>query len=301
MRTIITCPGIGDICFLFQKLINQPEKFHWEIWDGVKNGAQAQPQRGHQVFDLLPQLTESFTYIPNAGYNKIKRNSYSGSWITAPRGKFILEANAHLESGKRIEDFLPDLETSFILPFQTSEEDYLKACEIIDFNYSKFIAGESKLIGIYTTSYNNSQYMSGWLIDEWCDFITLLQNYNPEFKFVFLGAAYDRGISDEVMKRMEPVSYIDLIDKTTLPVLIEILKRLHCFVGFQSGLLILNEMIGARQTVMLYSPALQDMMGTWPDPKRIDDGSYKGCTFGAGKHLLKPEKLFDWLKQNNKL
>ena len=293
MRTIKTCPGIGDTLFLFQKLINQPERFNWKIWDGMKNGQQAQPQRGHQIFELFPQLVESFEYIPNAGYNKIKRDGYSGSWSTAPKGEFVLEANSHLESGKPIDSFLPDLPTSYLLPFPEGEE--------MEIDTSK------KLIGIYTTSYANAQYMSGWLIREWKSFIELLHAHDSDFHFVFIGAPYDGGLSQEIMKLIPSDWFTDLMGKTTLLQITWLLRKLHCFVGFQSGLMIMSELMGARQTTMLYSPALKDMMNTWPDPKRIESGSYKGCVFGevdrygALKHLLTPEGLFDWLKENNKL
>lgn len=287
MRTITTCPGIGDTLFLFQKLINQPEKFHWKIWDGIKNGAQAQPQRGHQIFELFPQLTESFEYIPNAGYNKLKRNSYCGSWATAPKGEFVLEANSHLESGRPIKSFLPDLDTSYLLPFPEGEEIKIDT--------------QRKLIGIYTTSYENAQYMTGWLINEWKEFIELLHNYDPDFHFVFVGAWYDDGLSQEIMKLIPSSWFTDLIGKTSLSQIAWLLRRFYCFAGFQSGLMIMSELMGCRQTVMLYSQALEQMMDTWPDPKRIENHSYKGCTFGSAKYPLKPEALFDWMKEYKKI
>lgn len=287
MRTITTCPGIGDTLFLFQKLINQPEKFHWKIWDGIKNGQQAQPQRGHQIFELFPQLVETFEYIPNAGYKRIKRDSYCGSWAMAPINEFTLEANSHLESGKRIESFLPDLEPCFLLPFPDGEK--------IEVDTSK------KLIGIYTTSYSNAQYMAGWLIDEWKELIQLIRDYNSDFHFVFVGAWYDDGLSQEIMKRMPKEWFTDLIGKTNLLQMVWLMRQFYCFVGFQSGLMIMSELMAARQTVMLYSHALEEMMDTWPDPKRIEDASYKGCTFGTAKRPLKPEQLFNWLKDYNKI
>ncbi len=260
----------------------------------MKNGQQAQPKRGHQIFDLFPQIVESFEYIPNAGYNTLKRNSYNGSWEDAPKDKMVLEANGFLESGKRIEGFLPDLQTSFKLPIPVNEDAIKKASEFLP-----SIEGV-KYIGIYTTSYSNAKYMSGWLIDEWNEFIKLINGHDHLIRFVFLGAEYDNGISQEVMKIMK-ATYINLIGRTELPVLIEVLKKLEMFVGFQSGLLILNEMIGAKQTVMLYSSALNSMVGTWADPKRIEDGSYKGCTFGTYKNPLTPRQLFNWLIENKKI
>lgn len=278
VRTIKTCAGIGDSIWLMMKLINQTEKFHWKIPDG-------HPQRGKQLFDLLPQLTESCEYIPGMGYKTIKRNGYRGEWKNTPK-QFFLEANTWLEAGKRIEKFLPDLQTSFVLPYQTTIED-TKAAE-------PFTPLNQNLIGIYTSAHATSQQMSGWGVSEWHEMITLIQNHNPSYKFVFLGAPYDLGISEKVMELMKPQEYINAIGQP-LGVSIEILKRLDCFIGFQSGLSIINETIAARQTVMLYNRSLEKMMGAWPDPERIKNGSYKGCLF------CPPGEVFNWLIDNNKL
>jgi len=287
-RTITTCPGIGDTIWLLMKLINQKEKFHWKVGDGS-------PQRSKPLFDLFPQLTESFEYIPNSGYKQIKRDASRGLWKQMP-DKFSLEANSHLEAGFRIEDFLPDLETSFILPYQT--DNYFRQAD--NFIKKPTYISQGKYIGIYTTSYSNSRYMSGWLLDEWSRFIQLLRVHNPEYKFVFIGAEYDLGLSDELMKLFPKEIYINAMNQS-LGVTIEILKRLEMFVGFQSGLSIINETIGAKQTVMLYSPKLAAMIETWPDKKRIESGAYKGATFGTAKHPLKPEQLFDWLIEFKKI
>lgn len=297
MRTITTTPGIGDVLFVFQKLINQPEKFHWRIWDGVKNGVQAQPRRGHQIFDLFPQLTESFEYVPNMGYGRIKKsNPYHGRWDTAPQ-EMILEANSHLEAGKRIEDFLPDLKTSFTLPYVLPKERH---AQIRALNMPMLHPDTPPYIGIYTTSYGNARYASAWVLNEWMELIKLIQGLRKGYKFVFIGAPYDVGISDEIMARMASNDFINAIGQP-LPVTIEVLKRLEMFIGFQSGLSIINETIGAKQTVMLYNHALERMMNTWPDPERIKSGAYKGCTFGPPHDMLQPKKLFEWMVENGKI
>jgi len=283
MRTITTCPGIGDTIWLFMKLINQPEKFHWKIDDKL-------PQRGHQIFELFPQLTESFEYIKDAGYKKVKRNSYNGKWAKAPQ-EIYLEANSHLEAGKRIEKFLPDLKTSFKLDYRTTDFFLgVTVTELLEQNNAYKIP----LIGIYTSAYSNARHWGGWEAKEWLLLITLIQRYNPEYKFVIIGADYDIGIPGEIMSALKPDEYVNTIGQP-LPVVVEILKRLDCFIGFPSGLSIINETLAAKQTVMFYPEHLSKLMNAWPDPERIENGSYKGCLF------CPPEKIFDWLVKNKKI
>ncbi len=293
MRTIKTCPGIGDTIWLFMKLINQPEKFHWKIGDGS-------PQRGKAIFDLFPQLVESFEYIPQCGYNKVKRNATHGKWHKFTSQEFYLEANSHLELGNRIENFLPDLPTSFKLEYATSYEDEGKALEIlgfdsIDTNEGKIYGGAIEpLIGIYTSAYSNARHWGGWEADDWIALIQLIHRYNKGYKFVFIGAVYDIGISQILMEGMPKEMYINTIGQP-LSVVIEILKRLDCFIGFPSGLSIINETLAAKQTIMFFPPHLSKLINAWPDPERIENASYKGCLF------CEPKQIFDWMVNNNKI
>lgn len=285
-KTIITCPGLGDTVWLFMKLVNQPEKFHWRIGD-------APPQRGHQIFELFPSLVESFEYIPQSGYNKVKRNAYHGPWFKTPQD-FYLEANSHLEEGRRIETFLPDLKTSFKLEYATEESDIMAANLLVREHQVSNEYDSGKYIGIYTSAYSNARHWDGWIAQEWMELIGLIQDYDPSYKFVFIGASYDIGVSQDCMERMKPEEYINTIGQP-LPVVIEILKRLDCFIGFPSGLSIINETLAARQTVMFYPKHLNKLMNAWPDPERIENASYKGCLF------CPPKQIFNWLIENEKI
>jgi hypothetical protein len=281
MRTIKTCPGIGDSVWLIQKLINQPETFHWKVGDGS-------PQRSRPLFDMFPQVTESFEYIPQCGYKKVKRNSQFGVWGNFPKDEFYMEANSWLEAGNRIEQFLPDLNTSFILPYQIKEEEKTRALSILGGNPL------NPLIGIYTSAYSSARQWGGWEGVEWVEFIRLIKNEKKGYKFIIIGANYDIGIPDEIVKTLDPGEYINTIGEP-LGVVVEILRHLDCFVGFPSGLSIINETIGAKQTVMFYPEHLQKLIDTWPDPERIKSGTYKGCVF------CKPEQIFDWMVKNGKI
>ena len=66
MRKITVNAGIGDNIWLFQKLLNQKEKFDFILPDG-------NPQRGKQIFDLVPDLSNSVTYQPGLSYKKINQ------------------------------------------------------------------------------------------------------------------------------------------------------------------------------------------------------------------------------------
>lgn len=261
-------PGIGDAIFVLQKLVNQPERFHFELTD-------KQPQRGKQLFDLLPQITESARYVAGVkSYKDIEHIPVPESWDSITDQRFYLQCNGHLEAGKRIETFLPDLAASYVLPYVTGVE--------VD------LPKDKPLIGIYTSAYSNARHWGGWRMAEWFKLIGLL-GYG--YRYVIIGAAWDIGIPEQLCKQLPEGSYINTVGEP-LPVVLEILKQCEAFIGFPSGLSILNETAGCKRTLMFYPKHLRKMMNAWADPKRIESGEYKGCQFGD------PTKIYYWIKEN---
>lgn len=281
MQIIKTNPGIGDACWLFQKLINCGEKFAWKIHDG-------HPQRGKQIFDLLPQLSASCTYTPNLPYRIVgpnniqKRKPY---WHQITEQEFFLSANEYLESGQRIEGFLPDLPTSYELPFQTQEWE-----EVVKADFSK-----GPYIGIYASAYSTTRNWGFWQEHGWLELIIKLRDLVPEATFVLIGAEWDAELASNLRNLLQKhhISYISTVGKP-LGYVIEMMKRLAYGFYFPSGLGILSGLLH-RPSTMFYPPALPKLGCSWADPTIIEDGSFKECQFCT------PEKIFKWVKDVYKL
>lgn len=278
MRTIKVCAGIGDSIWLIQKLINQPEKFHFQIPDGS-------PQRGKPLFDLLPQVTASASYVPGLSYNKIDKNNIQArkkKWSLISEKDFFLTANRHLESKVRIEYFLPDLPTSYTLDYQTSASDKATAEKILYDNGKRYI-------GIYTSAYSNARNAGGWIMQNWFKLIRLLHAKNRDIVFVIIGAPYDAGITDELITEMRRagILYINTTGQP-LSVVIELMKRFRYFIGFPSGLSIINETLG-KDGVMFYTEKDKGIINTWADKQRINNGNIKECLF------CDPAAIYDWI------
>jgi ADP-heptose:LPS heptosyltransferase len=283
-RTIKVCAGIGDSIWLIQKLINQPEKFHFHIPDGS-------PQRGKPLFDLLPQVTASATYVPNLTYTKIKAENAQAKknkWAQIKEKEFYLSANLHLEQHKRIENFLPDLPTSYQLEYKTTAQDVSTAERLL-------FDGQKRYIGIYTSAYSNARNAGGWVMADWFRLIRLMHSKNRDICFVIVGALYDVGITDELTAEMR-ANRIPFVNTTGQPlgVVVELLKRFSYFIGFPSGLSILNETL-AKDGVMFYTEKDKGIINCWADKDRIMAGSIKECLF------CDPAAIFDWIKNEYQL
>jgi hypothetical protein len=116
-----------------------------------------------------------------------------------------------------------------------------------------------------------------------------------KFKFVIIGAKYDEDLANMIMERLEraKIPFVDTIGQP-LPVVIEMLKRLFYFIGFPSGLSILNETL-QKSGLMFYGHKIKGIINTWAHPLRIKNGDIKECLF------CEPQKIFDWLKNDYKI
>lgn len=280
-RTIKTNPGIGDACWLFQKLINSGERFDWQIHDG-------KPQRGKQIFDLLPQLSNSCTYTTGLQYSVVNRQNitrHTRSWKSITFSDFFLSANEHLEQGNRIETFLPDLPTSYELPFQTQEFE----------QPVKDLFTKGPYIGIYASAYSTVRNWGFWDEKGWLQLIRLMKGLIPDATFVLIGAEWDAELAANLRNQLQAhhVPYISTIGKP-LGFVIEMMKILAYGFYFPSGLGILNGLL-QRPGVMFYPPALPKLACTWADPRIIGDGTFKECFFCT------PETIFDWVRDVYKL
>lgn len=283
MRKITVPAGIGDNIWLMQKLINTKEKFDFILPDG-------KPQRGHQIFELLPQVCNTVSYAPGLSYARLAAGNIQKTkprWLQITDKAFFLSPNEWLESGKRIEEFLPDLATVYTLDYKTSEDDQLAAEMLLE--------EQRPYIGIYASAYSNARHWNGWGEKEWMEFIELMHKNAPTAAFVIIGAQYDIDLADLIIVALKKqnIPFVNTIGQP-LPVVVEILKRLNYFCGFPSGLSILNETLG-KDGVMFYAKHVEKIINTWAHPERIAAGNIKECLF------CEPSKIFDWIKNDYKL
>lgn len=273
-RSIRVPAGIGDSIWLFMKLINTGERFKFYLPDG-------QPQRGKQIFDLLPQVVESCHYVPRLGYNQIKaRNAATRfvEWKRIHKADIYLSANEWLEAGRRIENFLPDLATSFKLDYATTVDDRERAKELLP---------DGSYIGIYGTSYSTQRAWGFWDEHGWLE---LIEQIPAGYTFVIIGAAWDMDLGNNLITLLQQrgIPHVNTIGEP-LSVVIEVLKLLDYFIGFPSGLSILNETL-QKNTFMFYPPHLKLMRNAWAAEERIESKQY------IGKLFCTPKEAYETLK-----
>lgn len=286
-RKIAVPTGIGDSVWLLQKLINQTEKFDFII-------PGQNPRRGKQVFDLLPTLANSAEYSSDPAlkyktikdYNVQKRTTF---WYHIKDTSMNLSANEWLEEGKWLRDFLPDLEISYTLPWETEKYKSEVELDLKNFEYC---------IGIYGSSYSTSRAWGFWQEDKWFELIKKIHEINPKITFCIIGAEWDINLSTGLIGLLNTdtsISYHNTVGKP-LGYVMEMMKKLDYAFYFPSGLPIISESLDSKtDCVMFYPPSLIKMQGKWCDPERTKNSNFKECQF------CEPQKIFDWVKDTYKL
>lgn len=279
-RIIRTCAGIGDGIFLIKKLVNTEEKFHIKLPNGT-------PQRGKQIWDLLPQLAESCEYIPGLNYKFLERYSIhrqSNKWYDVGQTEFNLSMNKHLEDGHRIEDFFPDLDTKFLIDWNLKPW----ASQVKNDFPTRV---KTKYIGIYASAYSTVRQWGFWDWREWLWLIQQMHAERPNWKFVIIGAEWDGDLASGLTKALEEnkIPFVSTIGKE-LGYVGNVMKRLSYGFYFPSGLPIFSETIqGASDLTMFFPPHLVKMMGTFCDPARKHSNNrLKECLFCS------PESIYKW-------
>lgn len=264
-RLIRVPPGIGDSIWILQKLINSKEKFDFHLSD-------AKPQRGKQIFDLLPEVSNICEYVPGLSYGTIKKTAANNptQWKDNKDKAFTLECNSHLEAGKRIETYLPDLPITYKLPYATTNIDKAMASVLTPVRLDR------KYMGLYTSSYQTSKNFGEgfWNANEWFDFAQKIWAEDNSIIFVVIGAEWDMDLTGILMTKFiaNHIPFINTVGES-LSVVIEILKRLTYFIGFPSGLSIINETLH-KKTFMFYPKHLIPLSTAWPEEKRIKSLDY---------------------------
>ena len=285
IRSISVPSGIGDSIWLLSKLINTGEKFSFNIPNGI-------PQRSKQVFDLLPDLVHSSQYVPGLSYRKlasenIQNNFKTWKHITAP--KFCLSMNHHLESGNRIEEFFPDLATSYVLPWKTQAF----AAEV-----AIAFPPDRKYVGIYGSSYSTSgpNGFGFWQVAEWVQLVESIHKVRPDITFVQIGAAFDLDLSSDIATVLtkKKIPFKTVVGYG-MGYVAELMKILSFAFYFPFGLPIFSESLGnASDCIMFYPQGISGIMGGWASKKRIEAGNITEQLFNT------PDFVFDWFRDEYK-
>jgi len=255
-------PGIGDIYWVLQKLSSTGRKFDYQI-------AQDHTRRGIQIFQLFPHTVNSVKYGRFTSRDVLNGCPGSTSWEKI-KGKreVYLSANTWVDSGNRIENWIPDLELQTDLwkhavITEHDEENATDIAESLDYNYWV----------IAPSSIQNANRSGLWNQGLWAKF---LKHFPRKTKFLFVGAEYDEDMIFSIAHLIGARPHEFCIGES-LGTVSTLLSSAQGVICRASGLGILSESMATR-TCMMYPIHEKKLIKSFASKKHIENGLYIGTT-----------------------
>lgn len=251
--------GVGDCMWAVGKL-KHAGPLHYLIADGW-------PYRTQPWFELLgPEVVASvdygkFTYTDIVTFQVAQRVTSTTPWADLARqewGQLLIEPNQHLEAGKPLADWLPDLPTDYHLRMHTSEEDQARAARLVGHL-------PRPITCISAASYRGSEAWKTWQYKEWSPFLRRL-HAEVGGSIVLMG-----GFWDDLTASLEEDGYPCLVGKTSMGCAVEVLRHCDQFIGFSSGLGMLNVAMWGK-TFLLWPDHQVALSTSWADPAMKEEG-----------------------------
>jgi len=185
-----------------------------------------------------------------------------------------LACNPHLESGKPLATWLPDLPTTYRYPLSLQPE-HVEAAN----RYFASVEPEDVLIGISCASYRGSDAWKTWKNGDWSRFLHLIQSEVPNARFALLGGSWDdltASVFDEDsgLRWLTDSRGFPPMGRTHFGAAVSILERLSGYIGFSSGLGHVAAHNCGTPVFMLWPEHEQALSTTWVDPELLDSGMY---------------------------
>jgi len=272
---IRVAPGIGDFSWVYTKLSTLKLPLNVQICGGgparTAPFAEILPYCKHSTYGRLPFPTLRRRAISSTASMKELLEYY-------PNKVMHIECNSHLEGGGDIRKWLPELETDYHYDLNISAENVAAAEELLP---------EEPFIAIFAASDRGVKNWGAWNEFVWRDFILDFKQRVANMPFVLIGADWDKSLGYKIshMAKSNDVKLINLIGKLHIGASLHVIRKSFYFVSFPSGLGILSAVMSEPCT-MFYPSHLDKMMGTYADPKLIEDKTFRELLFDTPGHTI---------------
>ena len=265
--------GIGDASWIVSKLINAPEwnELEIEISDGW-------PYRVADYFKMLgKKITyDMFNYEEILIFERLHPYKNWSDIVSNGFGRFLMQPNSHLEGGRPLAEYLPDLETSYHYPLKTPSIKKKRYYEKLS---------RDRWIGISAASYRGHKAWNTWPMFKWKQLCKMLikEGYN----ICLMGGSWDdltRALSYELGENC-----LNLVGETSFSEACSVHKMVSFFIGFSSGLGIVRTVLGLP-TIMIWPDHLQALSTSWADPEDVKSKKYIASSY------MKVRGVFDLFK-----
>ena len=281
-------PGIGDISWVYSKLVNLGQPLIMEV-------ARSNRPRSLPYLELLPHVRHAASCRDSVAsvLSAPDLSDWTVERLTreAADRPVTIQLNHWLESGKRIEGYIPDL------PVDHHYAMYLRPADVA--LAESLLGSWKRWVVFYCANQNTVRRWRGWQASQWAELALLFMGHYDLDGVVLVGAKWDRPMGQSVLNAVFTrgggrVPTLDLVGRLPLSGTLHVIRRALYTVAFPSGIPILAAVM-RRPALMFYPRHLKPMQNAWADPEMVESGDYKGCQF------CPPQKAFDWIHDDYEL
>lgn len=264
--------GIGDFSWAWSKLCHLKDRIDSiQVCDGWPHRTVPYIELCFENADKSPKVGYGdFNYITIQLFTKsngIENPTLEKLLSMKDYGRILLEPNQHLELGRRLEDWIPDLPCNFHYPLYTSFANHSAMMKLLKALEEKQVPHDAQIVGISCASYRGSEAWKTWGREEWKDCLQRLikRGWYP----LILGGFWD----DLSYTLACELNLPDLVGKTNIAECVEIFRILPAYVGFSSGLNVIRTVLN-KPAFALWPDHQVELATSWVPPQMLEDRRY---------------------------
>lgn len=284
---IVLPSGIGDCSWAVSALWSVRDQI--ERWDVL----QGWPQRTTPYMKLIGLESDyvPYSYPMILGFESdhgINADSKDRTWEKMSKlqvGSLLIEPNKWLENGNRLEDWLPDLPCDFHYPVHAETEDVLRAHKIVGKAMENHPMKEGPVVGISCASYRGAEAWKTWELDEWKDMLHRIMSIG--WRPLLLGGNWD----DLTYAVACDLELPDIVGKTNVPQMVEIMRTLDSYVGYSSGMNVIRTVLD-KPALALWPDFQNELRDSWAPKEMLESRRYVSHLWRAPKVVWPVVKAF---------
>lgn len=289
--TLNVCQGIGDILWVYQKVSPYFDTINFNIF--VLKSGDTKIQSRAEPFLYLLSKTGRVTYelvdlntFQELVASHLPIKNIIEEWDSGKR-KLSYACNKALEEGCRIENIDPDYEILETVPLPSQPFQPLSQKKYVVLYVSGSLANKDVI------------EKGAWTVSMWEQFVIhFYKRFNIDYHLVIIGADFDEVIQNELAAKLSEHKIENTVYTNLHPSqVVDIIQNSIVYLGYQSGLSIIADMLDTKQ-VMLYYSWLKGLMYSWPKKKNIDNKVYNAFLWSVSPEEVVNSLPGDFVKSS---
>lgn len=265
--TIRTVQGLGDIIWVYQKLAPYFRKLNFTIYVTKDDPVQRRCADWMRIFEQTG--TVDFEIVPHKVYHKAAHHFYriQDCFDDYKAGKPVEYAvNGWLDNGIKLDEIDPGAMVAHDINIK--QERIATPPEYL----ALYVSHGSAIV-----ANQKNPRVGVWSCEQWAKFTNdFYDRMGIKLPIVLLGANFDKDAMDRMVELLSPRHEIQVMMHESPEVVAGALAGAKYFIGYQSGLHVLCDLLGTPQIILLFN-SLRPMLDTWCRQERIGKQFISAC------------------------